>query len=149
MEKKPRHLSLNFTLRKFCWSSVWRLKWITIDLFINWISFFFLLLIGNYELYIEKEPTLMMSPSTLCKKFRFDGSQQNKTILECREAMLGDTIIVKKTDDGPLSLYELQPIGKCFSLIHPDDPAKDNFKKWKKKTFYNFYKVSGVLVSWL
>ena len=91
---------------------------------------FFLLLIGNYELYIEKEPTLMMSPSTLCKKFRFDGLQQNKTILECREAMLGDTIIVKKTDDG--SLYELQPIGKCFSLIHPDDPAKDNFKKWKK-----------------
>ena len=74
----------------------------------------------------------MMSPSTLCKKFRFDGLQQNKTILECREAMLGDTIIVKKTDDGPLSLYELQPIGKCFSLIHPDDPAKDNLHKWRK-----------------
>ena len=74
----------------------------------------------------------MMSPSTLCKKFRFDGLPQNKTILECREAMLGETIIVKKTDDGPLSLYELQPIGKCFSLIYSDDPAKDNFKKWKK-----------------
>ena len=105
-------------------------------------------MIGNYELYIGKEPTAMMSQSTLCKKFRFDGLQQNKTILECREAMLGDIIIVKKTDDGPLNLYELQPIGKCFSLIHPDDPAKDNFKK-RKKIFYNFYKVSGVLVSWL
>ncbi|XP_078340142.1 uncharacterized protein LOC111110653 isoform X2 [Crassostrea virginica] len=79
--------------------AVYRLKWILAS-----ISG------GNYELYIEKEPTAMMSPSRLCKKFRFDGSQQNKTILECREAMLGDTIIVKKTDDGPLSLYELQPI---------------------------------------
>nr|XP_022302953.1 receptor-type tyrosine-protein phosphatase alpha-like [Crassostrea virginica] len=79
--------------------AVYRLKWILAS-----ISG------GNYELYIKKEPTAMMSPSTLCKKFRFDGSQQNKTILECREAMLGDTIIVKKTDDGPLSLYELQSI---------------------------------------
>ena len=43
--------------------------------------------------------------------------------------MLGDTIIVKKTDDEPLNLYELQPIGKCFSLIHPDDPTKDNLHK--------------------
>nr|XP_022302580.1 receptor-type tyrosine-protein phosphatase T-like [Crassostrea virginica] len=85
--------------------AVYKIKWIFVPI---WG--------GNYELHIktEIEHTLTMRASTLCNKIRFDGLQQQNTTIECNTAMEGNTIIVKRTDEGPLRLYELHPI-VCLS----------------------------------
>nr|XP_022302954.1 uncharacterized protein LOC111110654 [Crassostrea virginica] len=53
---------------------------------------------------------MTMRASTLCNKIRFDGLQQQNTTIECNTAMVGNTIILKRTDKGYLRLFELYPI---------------------------------------
>lgn len=82
-------------------------------------------MLGNYELHIktEIEHTLTMRASTLCNQIRFDGLQQQNTTIECNTVMVGNTIIVKRTDEGSLRLYELQPIGNislCTQMSYPN-----------------------------
>lgn len=93
-------------------------------------------MLGDYELHIktELEHTMTMRASTLCNKIRFDGLQQQNTTIECNTAMVGNTIILKRTDKGYLRLFELYPIGnfsfKCTQLSYP------NKKKLNDKHIY-------------
>ena len=75
---------------------------------INIIAFFTL---GSYELHIIKTATSIVNGATLCKEFSLSGIRQHQTAIECNRAMLGDTIIIKKTDEGSLRLFEIYPIG--------------------------------------
>lgn len=72
-----------------------------------------LLLLGIYELHVTAENTLWNS-STLCRKFNFSGIKQYQTAIECVNAIRGDTILVKKMDEGALRLFEMFPISLCF-----------------------------------
>ena len=59
--------------------------------------------------------TISTNEETLCKKFSFsDITKQYQTTIECDKTFLGDIIIVKKTDFGPIRLFEIYPIGKHF-----------------------------------
>ena len=85
--------------------------------FIIFISF----PLGTYELHITTK-TISANKTTLCKMFCFsDKIKQHQTAIECDKTILGDTIIVKKTDVGPLRLFEIYPIGKQFK-IHSKHP---------------------------
>lgn len=72
---------------------------------------------GQYELHISVGDTAM-SFVTKCKAFELPGViQQQQTAIECDAALSGDTIIVKKMDDGPLRLFEVYPISKCVRVV--------------------------------
>ncbi|XP_055999731.1 receptor-type tyrosine-protein phosphatase H-like isoform X3 [Ostrea edulis] len=64
---------------------------------------------GNYEVHI-KEDDAITSSSTLCQNFSLHGIKQQNNALECYKEMKGDTILIKRTDDGPLRLFEVYPI---------------------------------------
>nr|XP_022301034.1 scavenger receptor class F member 2-like [Crassostrea virginica] len=65
---------------------------------------------GSYELHITTTATSIVNGATLCKEFSLSGIRQHQTAIECNRAMLGDTIIIKKTDEGSLRLFEIYPI---------------------------------------
>ena len=70
--------------------------------------------LGYYESHITMK-TISTNERTLCKKFSFsDMIKQYHAAIECDRTILGDTIIVKKTDVGPLRLFEIYPIGKHY-----------------------------------
>lgn len=72
---------------------------------------------GQYELHISVGDTTM-SLATRCKSFELPGViQQQQTTIECDAALSGDTIIVKKMDDGPLRLFEVYPISKYVRVV--------------------------------
>lgn len=86
-------------------------SYITVDETIKIIIVFTL---GYYELHIAMK-TISTNERTLCKKFSFsDLIKQYHAAIECDKTMLGDIIIVKKTDDGPIRLFEIYPIGKHY-----------------------------------
>ncbi|XP_065936957.1 receptor-type tyrosine-protein phosphatase zeta-like isoform X1 [Magallana gigas] len=64
---------------------------------------------GTFELHVTTGYTLTNS-STLCRAFHFSGIKKYQTALECVNAIRGDTIVVKKIDEGSLRLFELSPI---------------------------------------
>lgn len=65
---------------------------------------------GHYEIHINVGNTTL-SLDTRCKAFKLPGIiQQQQTAIECDAALSGDTVIVKKIDDGPLRLFEVYPI---------------------------------------
>uniref|UniRef100_K1R5Z0 Multiple epidermal growth factor-like domains 6 n=1 Tax=Magallana gigas TaxID=29159 RepID=K1R5Z0_MAGGI len=64
-------------------------------------------LLGHYEVHISVENTTT-SLATQCKAFELPGIiKQHQTAIECNKVMSGDTVIVKKIDDGPLRLFEV------------------------------------------
>lgn len=71
------------------------------------------LLLGTFELHVTTGYTLTNS-STLCRAFNISGIKQYQTALECVNAIKGDTIMVKKIDEGSLRLFELSPISLCL-----------------------------------
>lgn len=71
------------------------------------------LLLGTFELHVTTGNTLTNS-STLCRAFNFSGLKQYQTALECVNQIKGDTIVVKKIDEGSLRLFELSPISLCL-----------------------------------
>ncbi|XP_056000214.1 uncharacterized protein LOC130048086 isoform X2 [Ostrea edulis] len=67
---------------------------------------------GDYEVHVE-DSDLTASTSTLCRKFNFTGSdflKKNEKALECYTELTGDIIRIRRTDYGPLRLFELHPI---------------------------------------
>jgi hypothetical protein len=46
-----------------------------------------------------------------------DFLKQNNKAVECYREMTGDTIVVRRTDDGALRLYEVYPISKCVWIF--------------------------------
>lgn len=64
---------------------------------------------GTFELHIAVGKTFINS-STLCMTFNFPGLQQHQAAIECINATRGDTVVVKKIDQGSLRLFELIPI---------------------------------------
>ncbi|XP_056001594.1 uncharacterized protein LOC130048628 [Ostrea edulis] len=64
---------------------------------------------GNYEVHI-KEDGAITSSSTMCQNFSLHRIKQQNIALECYKEMKGDTILIKRTDDGPLRLFEAYPI---------------------------------------
>ena len=72
---------------------------------------------GHYEIHINVGNTTL-SLDTRCKAFKLPGIiQQQQTAIECDAALSGDTVIVKKIDDGPLRLFEVYPISKCVRFF--------------------------------
>lgn len=72
-------------------------------------------LLGTFELHVTAGNTLRNS-STLCRTFNFSGIKQYQAAIECENAIRGDTIVVKKMDEGALRLFELLPISLCIKL---------------------------------
>nr|XP_034306378.1 uncharacterized protein LOC117682577 [Crassostrea gigas] len=64
---------------------------------------------GTYELHITVGDTVV-NLSTLCKVFSYPGIRHYQTSVECKNEIRGDTIVVKKMDEGSLRLFELIPI---------------------------------------
>ncbi|XP_056000203.1 uncharacterized protein LOC125656059 [Ostrea edulis] len=67
---------------------------------------------GHYEIHV-KDGDLTTSTSTLCRKFSFTGSEilkKNEKALECYTELTGNIIIIRRTDYGPMRLFELYPI---------------------------------------
>ncbi|XP_056000199.1 receptor-type tyrosine-protein phosphatase F-like isoform X2 [Ostrea edulis] len=67
---------------------------------------------GHYEIHV-KDGDLTTSTSTLCRKFSFTVSEilkKNEKALECYTELTGNIIIIRRTDYGPLRLFELYPI---------------------------------------
>lgn len=56
----------------------------------------------------------MTNLSTLCKVFSYPGIRHYQTSVECKNEIRGDTIVVKKMDEGSLGLFELIPICENF-----------------------------------
>lgn len=59
----------------------------------------------------------LLNLTTLCVAFIFPGLQQHQAAIECINVPIGDTVMVKKIDQGSLRLFELIPISKCFFFI--------------------------------
>ena len=66
--------------------------------------------LGNYELHITKDDKLT-DETTLCRKLSLPGIIQYYKAVECKRAMLGDTIIFKSTPGTFMRLFEVYPIG--------------------------------------
>ncbi|XP_056001640.1 uncharacterized protein LOC130048657 [Ostrea edulis] len=67
---------------------------------------------GYYELHI-KDGDVRTSSSTLCRNFSFTGPnelKQNNKALECNREMTGNSVVIIRTDGGPLRLFEVYPI---------------------------------------
>ncbi|XP_062621599.1 receptor-type tyrosine-protein phosphatase alpha-like [Saccostrea cucullata] len=75
---------------------------------IKWI----LLLIrgGEYEVHISK--TLRhLNTSTLCKKLKFDNAATKyHIIVECFKKVEGNSVVIRRINEGPLWLFEVHPI---------------------------------------
>lgn len=77
-------------------------------------------LLWKFELQVTAGNTLM-NLSTLCRRFNFSGIKQFRAAIECENAISGDKIVVKKTDQGAMRL-ELLPICSCIiSKIKKND----------------------------
>ncbi|XP_055999696.1 uncharacterized protein LOC125656003 isoform X1 [Ostrea edulis] len=74
---------------------------------------------GNYEVHF-KEDDAITSSSTMCQNFSLHGIKQQYKALECYKEMKGDTILIKRTDDGPLRLFEVYPIICTAGRYGPD-----------------------------
>ncbi|XP_056001591.1 uncharacterized protein LOC130048624 [Ostrea edulis] len=64
---------------------------------------------GVYEVHIKENDT-MTSSSTVCQNFSLYGIKQQYKAVEYYKEMKGDTILIKRIDDGGLRLFELYPI---------------------------------------
>ncbi|XP_056001643.1 uncharacterized protein LOC130048660 [Ostrea edulis] len=67
---------------------------------------------GHYEVHVT-DGNLRTSTPTLCQNFSFTGPnslKKNNKVLECSTEMTGDTIVMTRTDFGPLRLFDLYPI---------------------------------------
>ncbi|XP_056001653.1 receptor-type tyrosine-protein phosphatase alpha-like [Ostrea edulis] len=67
---------------------------------------------GHYEVHVT-DGNLTTSTPTLCRNFSFTGPnslKKNNKALECSTEMTGDTIVMTRTDFGPLRLFDLYPI---------------------------------------
>ncbi|XP_062582644.1 receptor-type tyrosine-protein phosphatase alpha-like isoform X2 [Saccostrea cucullata] len=64
---------------------------------------------GTYEVHIKDSDTEMNS-ITLCQSFTLLGLKEQKKEIECQREMTGDTIVIKRTDEGELRLFEVYPI---------------------------------------
>lgn len=104
------------------------------------VSIYIRLLLGIFELHVTTGYTLGNS-STLCRAFHFSGIKQFQTALECVNAIRGDTIVVKKIDEGSLRLFELSPISLCLIskikksafILFNDKQVKNNNNKQDKQ----------------
>ena len=67
--------------------------------------------LGNYELHITKDDELT-DETTLCMTLSLPGIKKYYEAIECYKTMLGDTIIVKRTDGTQIRLFEVYPISK-------------------------------------
>lgn len=68
-----------------------------------------------------------LSLSTRCKAFELlDIIKQQQKAIECDTALSGDTVIVKKMDDGALRLFEVYLISKCVRVFSLPSEINEN-----------------------
>ncbi|XP_062615730.1 uncharacterized protein LOC134277412, partial [Saccostrea cucullata] len=66
---------------------------------------------GNYELHITAENQTLPDELTLCRVFNLlNPTKAYQNIIECERQMTGNSIIIKRTDEGPIRLFEVHPI---------------------------------------
>ncbi|XP_061186793.1 uncharacterized protein LOC133194910 [Saccostrea echinata] len=93
---------------------------------------------GNYELHITNEGVFVSNESTICSEFNLHNpSTKYQIIVECEREMKGNSITIKRTDKGPIRLFEVHPI-LCPALHYGINCAKC------KKACLSCNPISGV-----